>query len=321
MAIYTGSNKHLGGTETVTKRQDFFYGLVQKNVLITGANGQLGNELRERKMISNNPFHFIYTDADTLDITDGEQVRRFVDDHNIAYMVNCAAYTNVEKAESDQETALRINALGPENLARVAHEFDIRLIHISTDYVFDGTSDTPYTEKDATNPQSVYGKTKLKGEEAVLKADPSAVIIRTSWLYSEFGNNFVKTMLRLLSERDRITVVSDQHGSPTYAADLAEMIMVILEADEKDDWKPGIYHFSNAGATTWYDFAQKIKELSGNTSCVVEPVTTAEYPTVAPRPAYSVMDISKIQNAFHVEIPRWENALQRCLNKLKIARN
>ena len=246
MPIYTGSSKHLGGTETVTRRQENYYGLVQKNVLITGANGQLGNELRKRQEMSNNSFYFIFTDMGELDITDARQVDDFVREHSIRYIVNCAAYTAVDKAEEDVETAYRVNYNGPENLAVAANKHDAKMIHISTDYVFDGKSVIPYLENVRPNPQSVYGKSKLKGEEAILEALHDAIIIRTSWLYSEFGNNFVKTMIRLMNERDELNIVADQKGSPTYAADLAEMILVIMGDAEKTEGNPGIYHFSNA---------------------------------------------------------------------------
>lgn len=317
MAIYTGSNKHLGGTETVAQRQETFYGLVQKNVLVTGASGQLGNELRKRQELSNNAFYFIYTDAAELNITDLQQVRDFVKEKSIRYIINCAAYTNVEKAETDTENAYLVNYTGAENLAKAAFENDCRLIHISTDFVFDGAFHVPYTENDVPNPLSIYGKSKLKGEDAVRKLSPEAVIIRTSWLYSEFGNNFVKTMIRLMTERDELNIVADQHGTPTYAADLAEMILHIMDIAEAEEWKPGIYHFSNSGETTWFGFADKIKELAKLDNCKLNPIKTSEYPTAAERPAYSVMNLQKTETTFHVEIPNWENGLERCLQKLQ----
>ena len=309
MAIYTGSNKHLGGTETVTRKQTVFYGLVQKNVLVTGANGQLGQELKQLAEKTNSPFRFIYTDADVLDITDAGQVQHFVSEYSIGYVINCAAYTVVDKAEADEEVAYRINCTGAENLARSG----AKIIHISTDYVFDGTASTPYKEDASTNPLSVYGKSKLKGEEAIREFAEEWIIIRTSWLYSEFGNNFVKTMLRLMNERDKLNVVADQYGTPTYAADLAEMILVILECEE---WKSGVYHFSNLGETTWFKFAEKIKELAAVGRCRLDPVPACEYKTAAVRPMYSVLDKSKIQSAFRVVIPQWENGLERCIEKL-----
>lgn len=318
MAIYTGSNKHLGGTEKITQKHKFYYGLVQKNVLITGANGQLGNELRERHEMDNNIFHFVYTDVDILDITDLQQVSDFIKEKSISYIINCAAYTNVEKAEDDAEAAYLINYKGAENLAKAAAENDCRMIHISTDFVFDGQSTTPYIENSLANPLSVYGASKLKGEEAVRQFAKEWMIIRTSWLYSEFGNNFVKTMIRLMTERDKLNIVADQHGTPTYAADLAEMIVHILDFSEEKEWKTGVYHFSNLGETTWFGFAEKIKELAYFEECSLNPVTTQEYGAKAERPLYSVLDKSKISSDFHVEIPSWENGLVRCLNKLLI---
>ncbi|HHV85890.1 MAG TPA: dTDP-4-dehydrorhamnose reductase [Petrimonas sp.] len=310
MAIYTGSNKHLGGTETVTKKGTIFYGLVQKNVLVTGANGQLGQELQQMAKKTDTPFRFIYTDADVLDITEAAQVEHFISENSIEYIINCAAYTAVDKAETDEELAYKINYTGAENLAKSG----AKMIHISTDYVFDGTANIPYKEDASTNPLSVYGKSKLRGEEAVRELADEWIIIRTSWLYSEFGNNFVKTMLRLLNERDELNIVADQRGTPTYAADLAEMILVILECDE---WKSGIYHFSNLGETTWFGFTEKIKELAAVNDCRLIPVSTDEYKTAAVRPMYSVLDKSKIQSAFRVVIPQWEDGLKRCLKKLQ----
>lgn len=310
MAIYTGSNKHLGGTETVTKKGTIFYGLVQKNVLVTGANGQLGQELQQMAKKTDTPFRFIYTDADVLDITDAAQVEHFISENSIEYIINCAAYTAVDKAETDEELAYKINYTGAENLAKSG----VRIIHISTDYVFDGTANVPYKEDAPTNPLSVYGKSKLRGEEAVREFADEWIIIRTSWLYSEFGNNFVKTMLRLMNERDELNIVADQRGTPTYAADLAEMILVILECDE---WKSGIYHFSNLGEATWFGFTEKIKELAVVNDCRLIPVSTDEYKTAAVRPMYSVLDKSKIQSAFRVVIPQWEDGLKRCLKKLQ----
>ena len=312
MAIYTGSNKHLGGTETVARKETFFYGLVQKNVLITGANGQLGQKLKQLSGKMNTPFRFIFTDYDVLDITDLAQVQHFVTENSIEYIINCAAYTAVDKAEADEETAYKVNSLGAGNLAKSG----AKIIHISTDYVFDGTATEPYQENVPTNPLSVYGKSKLKGEEAIQEFVKEWIIIRTSWLYSEFGNNFVKTMLRLMNEREGLNIVADQRGTPTYAADLAEMILVMLEADE---WKSGIYHFSNLGETTWFGFTEKIKELAAIEGCRLNPIPTSEYKTAATRPMYSVLDKSKIQSAYGVVIPQWEEALGRCLGKLLIS--
>ena len=309
MAIYTGSSKHLGGTETVAQKQTVYYGLVQKNVLVTGASGQLGRELQQLSEKMESPFRFIYTDTDSLDITDDAQVQHVVSENHIEYIINCAAYTAVDKAEADEETTYNVNYTGTKNLAKSG----AKIIHISTDYVFDGTANEPYREDAPTRPISVYGKSKLQGEEAIKEFARDWIIIRTSWLYSEFGNNFVKTMLRLMSERDELNIVADQRGTPTYAADLAEMIRVILETDE---WKSGIYHFSNLGETTWFGFTEKIKELARIEKCHLNPITSDEYKTAAIRPMYSVLDKSKIQSAFHVVIPSWENGLERCLSRL-----
>jgi dTDP-4-dehydrorhamnose reductase len=300
----------LGGAETVAQRQTVFYGLVQKNVLVTGAKGQLGQQLLQLESRINTPFRFLYTDTDELDITDAGAVHRFVAENHVDYIINCAAYTAVDKAETDEAAACLVNLTGAENLARTG----AKIIQISTDYVFDGKASTPYREDAPANPLSVYGRSKLKGEEAIRALAAEWMIIRTSWLYSEYGHNFVKTMLRLMSERDELEIVADQFGSPTYAADLAEMILVILECEE---WKSGIYHFANRGETSWFQFAGKIRDLAGITGCRLNPVTTSEYRTVATRPAYSVLDTSKIQSAFHVVIPSWENGLERCIGKLK----
>lgn len=310
MAIYTGSNKQLGGTETVSKKEMFYYGLIQKNVLVTGANGQLGHELKARSQISNTPFRFIFTDIDHLDITHKEQVEYFVKQNSISYIINCAAYTAVDKAEEDEETAYSINYEAVKNLAEVSSLYGAKLIHISTDYVFDGTANEPYKEEDVCNPLSVYGKSKLKGEQAIADIADEWMIIRTSWLFSQYANNFVKTMLSLMSSRNELNIVADQKGTPTYAADLAEMIFEILASAE---WYTGIYHFSNSGETTWYDFASEIQKLAGLNDCKLNRVTTAEYKTVAQRPMYSVFDKSKIESKFHVTIPTWTDALKRMM--------
>ena len=310
MAIYTGSNKQLGGTEKVSKKDTFYYGLVQTNVLVTGANGQLGQELKARAEISNTPFRFFFTDVDHLDITDKKQLEYFVDQNSITYIINCAAYTAVDKAEEDEETAYLINYEAVKNLAEVASSFGAKLIHMSTDYVFDGTLNEPYKEEDVCNPLSVYGKSKLKGEESIKELANEWIIIRTSWMFSQYANNFVKTMLNLMSSKEELNIVGDQCGTPTYAADLAELLFEILN---KVEWHSGIYHFSNSGETTWFDFASKIQELAGLNDCKLNRVTTAEYKTAAQRPMYSVFDKSKIENTFHVSIPTWQDALSRMM--------
>lgn len=317
MPIFTGITKHLGGTEKDTPRQQYFYGLVQKNVLVTGANGQLGNELKKMRDRLNLPFKFLFTDMSDLDVTDGDQVADFVRDYRVLYIVNCAAYTAVDKAETDVEKAYLVNEKAVENIAIAAKQEGAKVIHISTDFVFDGLSEIPYTEDIEPHPLSVYGQSKLKGEEALQAVGGEWMIIRTSWLYSEYGNNFVKTMIRLMNERDRLTIVDDQRGVPTYAADLAEMIVHILQYSEETEWKTGIYHFSNKGETTWFGFAEEIKRLAGINRCELVPVKTEEYGAPAPRPAYSVMDLSKICAAFHVEIPGWKEALKRCMGLIK----
>lgn len=313
MAIYTGSNKHLGGTETVSKKETFFYGLVQRNVLLTGAGGQLGQAIESFVKNRNLPFRFFYADSAKLDITNRDAVFHFVEENSIEFIINGAGYTAVDKAEEEPEIADSINHKGAEHLAQAAAEFGAKLIHISTDYVFDGTVQAPYKETDVVNPVSVYGLSKLRGEQAIQEFAKDWIIIRTAWMFSEFGNNFVKTMIRLMSERSELNVVNDQRGTPTYAVDLAEMILLIMDEPE---WKSGIYHFTNSGETTWYDFALKIRELKGLEGCKVNPVTSAEYVTAARRPAYSVLDRSKIESAFGVVIPEWEEALERCVRKL-----
>ena len=313
MAIYTGSNKHLGGTETVSKKETFFYGLVQRNVLLTGAGGQLGQAIESFVKNRNLPFRFFYADSAKLDITNRDAVFHFVEENSIEFIINGAAYTAVDKAEGEPEIADSINHKGAEHLAQAAAEFGARLIHISTDYVFDGTAEVPYRETDLVNPVSVYGLSKLRGEQAIEKFAKDWIIIRTAWMFSEFGNNFVKTMVRLMSERSELNVVNDQHGTPTYAVDLAEMILLIMDEPE---WKSGIYHFTNSDETTWYDFALKIRELKGLNDCKVNPVTSAEYVTAARRPVYRVVDRWKIEYACGVVIPEWEEALERCLRKL-----
>lgn len=317
MAIFTASTKHLGGTEKETPKLQFFYGLVQKNVLVTGADGQLGSEIKAMTGRMNLPFHFIFTDVGGVDITDIQQVESYVRNYRIEYIVNCAAYTAVDKAENDVEKAFEVNAVAVGNIARVAKKEGVKVIQISTDYVFDGSSDVPYTEDMKPNPLSVYGKSKLAGEEELKAAGGDWAIIRTSWMYSSFGNNFVKSMIRLMRERKSLTIVDDQRGAPTYAADLAEMIIHILQSSEENGWKSGIYHFSNRGDTTWYGFASEIKRLAGIESCELSPVTSEEYGSPVQRPAYSVMSLSKICAAFNVEIPEWKESLKRCFMLLK----
>ena len=271
-------------------------------ILITGANGQLGTELA--KLLP----EAVLTDVADLDITDFQAVQSFVQERQIKTIINAAAYTAVDKAEDEPLVAQKINVQGPENLAKTG----CKIIHISTDYVFDGTNHQPYRPEDKTNPVSVYGKTKVEGENAVLKNAPTAAIIRTAWLYSPYGNNFVKTMRRLGAERDTLNVVADQIGTPTYAADLAKAIKQILP--QLNEQTKGIYHFTNEGVCSWYDFAVEIMRLS-KLSCKVLPITSAEYPTKAQRPFYSVLDKNKIKKTFHLEIPHWKESLEQCLKQ------
>lgn len=283
------------------------------NILVTGANGQLGSELRKIGFTTLNEVFF--TDLAELDITDYDAVDKYVLDNEIDTIVNCAAYTAVDRAEDEPELAAKVNTEAARILSNVAYKQDCLLIHISTDYVFDGTGNIPYTEKDKPCPVSVYGKTKLAGEEAIKKSHCWYIIIRTAWLYSTFGNNFVKTMLRLAGERESLNVVADQVGTPTYAEDLARAITNIMENDERIEHQ-GIYHFSNLGVCSWFDFASEIIHQSG-LPCKVNPVTTAEYPTKTARPAYSVLDKTKISKTFNLQIPEWKLSLTKCLKDME----
>jgi dTDP-4-dehydrorhamnose reductase len=287
-----------------------------KNILITGANGQLGNELRV--LFSNyQEFNFFPTDIDNLDLTKKEAISAFIDNHQIDYIVNCAAYTAVDKAEDDVELCYKINRDAVKNLAEAA-QGKARIIHISTDYVFDGKAIAPYKETDAINPQSVYGKSKLEGEQILMTVCPESIIIRTAWLYSSYGNNFVKTMLHLGKERTELNVVCDQKGTPTYAADLAQAILSIIAYSEKEKTvHSGIYHYSNEGIISWYDFTEKIFQLAGITSCRVNPIPTDQYPTKASRPMYSVLDKTKIKETFQILVPEWEVSLEKCMCLIK----
>ena len=287
-----------------------------KNILVTGAYGQLGNEVRI--LSANYPeYNFMFTDVDSLDITDKDELIDFVTGNDIRYIINCAAYTAVDKAEDDAELCEKINAAAVKNLGLAAAEAGAGIIHVSTDYVFDGTSCRPYTEDMPTKPCSVYGKTKLKGEKNLLKACPNAIIIRTAWLYSPFGNNFVKTMIKLGSERESLNVIFDQVGTPTYAEDLADAILKAMDQTiDTDHDKGGVYHFSNEGVCSWYDFTIKIHEIAGINTCKVNPIETKDYPTKAARPHYSVLNKTKIKQAFNITIPHWEASLKNCIKEL-----
>ncbi len=281
-------------------------------LLITGANGQLGNEMRVA--LQQYPsIEALYTDVDTLDITDLAQLDAFVATEGISHIVNCAAYTAVDKAEDDEPTATKVNVDAVRNLGVVAKKYGAKIVHVSTDYVFDGCGHKPYTEDMPVCPTNVYGRTKLAGEEALVAECEDAIIIRTSWLYSSFGNNFVKTMLRLGRERDTLNVIFDQVGTPTYAADLAQVIFTIIAERE---WVAGIYHFSNEGVCSWYDFTIMIHRLAG-IECRVMPIESSAYPVRTPRPHYSVLNKSKIKTTFGIEVPYWVESLQRCLNILE----
>lgn len=287
-----------------------------KNILVTGAYGQLGNEIRI--LSANYPqYNFMFTDVDSLDITDKSELIDFVTGNDIRYIINCAAYTAVDKAEDETQLCEKINATAVKNLGIAAAEAGAGIVHVSTDYVFDGSSCKPYSEDMPTKPCSVYGKTKLKGEKNLLKACPNAIILRTAWLYSPFGNNFVKTMIKLGSERDSLNVIFDQVGTPTYAEDLADAILKIMDQtiDTQHD-KSGIYHFSNEGVCSWYDFTLKIHEIAGIKTCKVNPIETKDYPTKAARPHYSVLNKTKIKQAFNITIPHWEASLIKCIKEL-----
>ncbi|ADN08308.1 dTDP-4-dehydrorhamnose reductase [Sulfurimonas autotrophica] len=280
------------------------------SILITGANGQVGSELKELSC-KYNAYNFFFTDRETLDITDNKAVKKFIEDNHINTIINTAAYTAVDKAEDDVTNADKINHLAVKNLAQISKEKDIKLIHISTDYVFDGKNYKPYTEIDETNPNGVYGKTKLDGEKVLQEIKPkNSIIIRTSWVYSSFGNNFVKTMLRLGKERDGVGVIFDQVGTPTYARDLAKTILDIIPKIQNS--KLEIYHYSNEGVLSWYDFAKEIIRMA-KLDCKINPIETKEYPTPAARPYYSLLNKAKIKQTFNVIIPYWKDSLDTCL--------
>lgn len=284
------------------------------NILVTGSNGQLGNEMRRVSKHSND--NYIFTDVAELDITNIEATRLLVKQEHIDVIVNCAAYTNVDKAEDDLLTADLLNHKAVENLAIVCKEAKAFLIHVSTDYVFGGNEgNTPRGEDEPVNPTGVYGLTKLRGEEILKTIGCKHLIFRTAWLYSRHGNNFVKTMRRLTSERDHLTVVFDQVGTPTYAGDLADLIYKII-SERLFNQHEGIYHFSNEGVISWYDFAQEICSLSGN-SCDIQPCHSNEFPSKVKRPSYSVLDKTKVKRDFDVRIPYWKESLNKCIEELK----
>lgn len=283
------------------------------NILVTGANGQLGNEMQV--LARENLQHtYFFTDVQELDICDEQAVYAYVSEHKIDIIVNCAAYTAVDKAEDNVELCDKLNNIAPGYLARAAQANGAAMIQVSTDYVFDGTAHIPYTEEEPTCPASVYGSTKLAGEQNVMDHCEKAMVIRTAWLYSIYGNNFVKTMIRLGQERDSLGVIFDQIGTPTYANDLAQAIFAAINKGVVR----GIYHFSDEGVCSWYDFTIAIHRLAGIVSCKVKPLHTADYPAKAPRPHYSVLDKTKIKDTFGIEIPHWEESLKRCINQLRM---
>lgn len=282
-----------------------------KNILITGANGQLGNEMRLLAG-ENEGYNYFFTDVAELDICDERAVMDFVACHQIDIIVNCAAYTAVDKAEDNQELCNRLNAVAPGFLAKAVATRNGYLVQVSTDYVFDGTAHIPYKEDQPTCPNSVYGITKLAGEQEALKYCSNTMVIRTAWLYSSFGNNFVKTMIRLGKEKESLGVIFDQIGTPTYARDLASVIFAAINKGIV----PGIYHFSNEGVCSWYDFTKAIHRLAGITACHVKPLHTEDYPTKAVRPHYSVLDKTKIKETYGVEVPYWMDSLAECIEKL-----
>ena len=284
-----------------------------KRILVTGANGQLGSEMRKLGAVS--PNEYIFTDVAELDITDKSAVMTFVEQNKIDVIVNCAAYTNVDKAEDDEAIAELINATAVRNLAEAAKAQDATLFHVSTDYVFGAEGNTPRSEDMPTNPLGVYGTTKLHGEQAIQEVGAKAIIIRTAWLYSEFGNNFLKTMLRLTAEKESLNVVFDQVGTPTYAGDLALVIFSIIEGNIYIG-NEGTYHFSNEGVCSWYDFATEIAIAAGHESCNIQPCHSSEFPSKVIRPPYSVLDKTKIKQTFGVDIPHWRDSMLYCLERL-----
>lgn len=294
------------------------------NILVTGANGQLGNEMQIVSKKSSKD-HYIFTDVcegyQKLDITDLEAIRQMVKDNDVKCIINCAAWTNVDKAETAGGIVETLNATAPENLAKAMKEVGGLLIHISTDYVFGGDPyNTPCREDQKGTPTGVYGLTKLHGEQKIQAVDCEYIIIRTAWLYSEYRHNFVKTMLNLTTTKPQLKVVFDQTGTPTYAGDLADVIFDIVE-NRKYEGKSGIYHFSNEGVCSWYDFTKKIAELAGNTSCNIEPCHSDEFPSPVKRPAYSVLDKTKIKETFGIKIPYWTDSLKKCMNNMVNSEN
>ncbi|MFN8255167.1 MAG: dTDP-4-dehydrorhamnose reductase [Bacteroidales bacterium] len=287
------------------------------HILVTGADGQLGSEIKKNSGKFRN-FNFEYTDVQNLDITDLNALQKFFSSRNFKYIINAAAYTAVDRAESEKEKAFKINAEAVKNLFEIAVNLNIRLIHISTDYVFDSVNQNfPISETVKPSSSSIYGSSKLEGEN-VLRDSANSIIIRTSWLYSEYGNNIVKTILKLGKEREQLNFVYDQVGTPTYAGDLAEAILKIIDVSETENvFFHGVYHYSNEGVCSWYDFATAVVKYSG-LSCKVKPIETKDYPLPAKRPNYSVLNKSKIKETFKIEIPHWQESLKKCLGELEL---
>ncbi len=286
-------------------------------ILVTGANGQLGNEMHN-VLEATIPGCTLYTDIEELDLTDAKSVEAYILNNEVTHIVNCAAYTAVDRAEEDKLVCTAINVNAVQNLANAADKAGAKIIHISTDYVFDGKAYRPYKESDKVNPISQYGTSKRKGETALLALAPESIIIRTAWLYSPYGKNFVKTMIRLGKTEKELRVVCDQIGTPTYARDLAEAIVKIIRAQQ---WVPGIYHFTDEGACSWYDFTKSIHRIAGITTCNVIPIPSEDYPTVASRPFYSVLDRSRIKATYGVKIPHWEESLRECIDRINQENN
>ena len=285
------------------------------NILVTGANGQLGNCMRNAT--GHTKDNYIFTDVTELDITDADKVERMIKDNDIKVIVNCAAYTNVDKAETDRDFAELLNAKAVRNLAEAVKANDGTLIHISTDYVFGGSlGNTPRTEEEPANPTGVYGLTKLHGEQQIAESGVKALIFRTAWLYAEYGKNFVKTMLGLTATKPELKVVFDQVGTPTYAQDLADTIVDIIE-NRNIDGNEGVYHYSNEGVCSWYDFTKTIAEIAGNNNCDIKPCHSDEFPSPVTRPSYSVLDKTKIKNTFDIKIPYWTDSLKKCILNIK----
>ena len=283
------------------------------NILVTGANGQLGSEIQSLSTQFKDAY-FYFCDLNTLDITDTKALESYITDNHINIIINCAAYTAVDNAEDDAETADMINHIAVANMGEISKKLQLKLIHISTDYVFDGTNHIPYSENDKTMPIGVYGITKHKGENALLQLNlPNSIIIRTAWVYSSFGNNFVKTMLRLGNERDNLGVIYDQIGSPTYAKHLAQTILKIVP--KLNNQNTEVFHYTNEGVCSWYDFSKAIFEIK-NIDCSVDPIPSSAYPTKAKRPHYSVLNKQKIKETYNIQIPYWKDALKECLEKI-----